>query len=270
MDCQKIGSFILAIRREKNMTQKQLAEKLHVTDRAVSKWERGLGVPDVSLLPDLSNILGVSINEILAGEKIDTFSRKRADQIIIDGIYFYCKSKSIKYFLLLCIMLFFVLLSYFLFNFIIIISNTYVYYFFIMFALLFISFIIFLRLSSKRNFNRKIVILFLLLYSITLLIYTFFTGISYSINGMTNYRFSANFIPTKPMLDDFSLVLHGAQNFSFLFDYLIVDLCLFMPYSLFLPYLKEKDFSTKKFFLYYVRNYSIKRTSSTENRFWGI
>lgn len=51
-------------------------------------FQNGGGVPDVSLLPDLSNILGVSINEILAGEKIDTFSRKRADQIIIDGIYF--------------------------------------------------------------------------------------------------------------------------------------------------------------------------------------
>lgn len=65
---------------------------------------------------------------------------------------------------------------------------------------------------------------------------------------MNNYSFSANFIPIKPILDDFSLVLHGAQNFSFLFDYIIVDLCLFMPYSLFIPYLKGKDFSTKKFF----------------------
>lgn len=248
MDCQKIGSFISAIRKEKNMTQKQLADKLYITDRAVSKWERGLGVPDVSLLPYLSNILGVSINEILAGEKIDTLSRKKADKIIIDGIYFYCKSKSIKYFWLLCIMLFFVLLSCFLFNFIIIISNTYIYYFFILLALLLISFIIFLKLNSKRDINRKIVVLFCLLYSITLLIYTFFTGISYSINGMNNYSFSANFIPIKPILDDFSLVLHGAQNFSFLFDYIIVDLCLFMPYSLFIPYLKGKDFSTKKFF----------------------
>ena len=165
MDCQKIGSFILAIRKEKNMTQKQLADKLHVTDRAVSKWERGLGIPDVSLLSDLSNILGVSINEILAGEKIDTLSRKKADKIIIDGIYFYCKSKSIKYFWLLCIMLFFFFFSCFLFNFIIIISNTYIYYFFI---------IIFLKLNSKRDINRKIVVLFCLLYSITLLIYTFF------------------------------------------------------------------------------------------------
>lgn len=248
MDCQKIGSFISAIRKEKNMTQKQLADKLHVTDRAVSKWERGLGIPDVSLLSDLSNILGVSINEILAGEKIDTLSRKKADKIIIDGIYFYCKSKSIKYFWLLCIMLFFVLLSCFLFHFIIIISNTYIYYFFIMLALLLISFIIFLKLNSKRDINRKIVALFCLLYSITLLIYTFFTGISYFINAANNYSFSANFIPIQPILDDFSLVLHGAQNFSFLFDYIIVDLCLFMPYSLFIPYLKGKDFSTKKFF----------------------
>lgn len=248
MDCQKIGSFISAIRKEKNMTQKQLADKLHVTDRAVSKWERGLGIPDVSLLSDLSNILGVSINEILAGEKIDTLSRKKADKIIIDGIYFYCKSKSIKYFWLLCIMLFCILLACILFHFIIIFSNTDIYYFFIMLALLLISFIIFLKLNSKRDINRKIVVLFCLLYSITLLIYTFFTGISYFINAANNYSFSANFIPIQPILDDFSLVLHGAQNFSFLFDYIIVDLCLFMPYSLFIPYLKGKDFSTKKFF----------------------
>lgn len=247
MDCQKIGSFILAIRKEKNMTQKQLAEKLHVTDRAVSKWERGLGVPDVSLLSDLSNILGVNINEILAGKRIDTLSRKQADKIIVDGIFFYCKSKSIKYFWLLCIMLFFILLACILFHFIIIFSNTDIYYFFIMLALLFVSFIIFLKLNSKRDFNRKIVILFCLLYSITLLIYTFFTGISYFINGANNYSFSANFIPIQPILNDFSLVLHGAQNFSFLFNYVIVDLCLFMPYSLFIPYLKEKDFSIKKF-----------------------
>lgn len=205
-------------------------------------------MPDVSLLPDLSNILDVSINEILAGEKIDTLSRKRIDKIIIDGICFYSKNKSIKYFWLLCIMVVLVLLSCFLFNFIIIISNTYIYYFFYNACFIVISFIIFLKLNSKRDFNQKVVILLYLLYSITLLIYTFFTGISYSINGMNNYNFSVNFIPIKSIIDDFSLVLHGAQKFSFLFDYLIVDLCLFMPYSLFIPYLREKEFSIKKFF----------------------
>ena len=248
MDCQKIGNFILEVRKEKNMTQKQLADKLHITDRAVSKWERGLGVPDVSLLADLSDVLGVSINEILAGEKIDKLSRKEVDRTIIDGIRFYSKSKSIKYLLLLCIMSLFLLLSCFIFNFIILISNTAIYYFFIMLILLFITLVIFLKLDSKRDFNRKIVILFCILYSITVFIYTFFTGFSYLINGMNDYNLSVNLVPIKPIFDYFGLVLHGAQNFSFLFDYLIVDLCLFMPYSLFIPYLKEKEFSVKKFF----------------------
>ena len=71
MDLVKIGKFIADCRKKKNMTQEQLAEKLYVTDRAVSKWERGLSLPDASKMIDLCSILGINVNELLVGEVID-------------------------------------------------------------------------------------------------------------------------------------------------------------------------------------------------------
>ena len=61
MDNVKIGNLINKLRKEKGMTQLQLAEKLHISDKTVSKWERGLGCPDVSLLTDLSGVFGVDL-----------------------------------------------------------------------------------------------------------------------------------------------------------------------------------------------------------------
>ena len=71
MNYDKIGEFIKNKRKEKGLTQNELAKKINVTDKAVSKWERGLGCPDVSLLESLSKELDVSILELLNGEKID-------------------------------------------------------------------------------------------------------------------------------------------------------------------------------------------------------
>lgn len=68
MNNEKTGAFIRALRKEKNITQKNLADRLHVTDRAVSKWERGLCAPDIALLEPLATILGVTIAELIAGE----------------------------------------------------------------------------------------------------------------------------------------------------------------------------------------------------------
>lgn len=70
MDQIKTGKFILELRKEKEMTQKELAEKLGVTDRAVSKWENGRGMPDVSLMKPLCEILGITVSELLSGERI--------------------------------------------------------------------------------------------------------------------------------------------------------------------------------------------------------
>ncbi|HAX72121.1 MAG TPA: XRE family transcriptional regulator [Firmicutes bacterium] len=68
MDCEKIGTLIYRLRKEKQLTQKQVAELMNISDKTISKWERGLGCPDISLLSELSTILGVNIEEILAGE----------------------------------------------------------------------------------------------------------------------------------------------------------------------------------------------------------
>ena len=71
MDNVKTGAFIKRLRKGKNMTQKELADLLHVTDRAVSKWERGLCAPDISLLEPLAAALDVSIVELISGEYAD-------------------------------------------------------------------------------------------------------------------------------------------------------------------------------------------------------
>ncbi len=70
MDNEKIGNLILRIRKEKKLTQKQLSEKLNVSDKAISKWERGQGCPDISSVIDLAEVLGVNVTEILSGEEL--------------------------------------------------------------------------------------------------------------------------------------------------------------------------------------------------------
>ena len=71
MDQQKIGKFIQELRKEKDLTQLQLAEKLGITDRAISNWETGRRMPDLSLIKPLCDELGITINDLLSGERID-------------------------------------------------------------------------------------------------------------------------------------------------------------------------------------------------------
>ena len=71
MDQIKIGKFIAECRKKNNLTQMQLAEKLNITDRAISKWENGKGMPDSSIMLDLCNELKISVNELLSGEMIE-------------------------------------------------------------------------------------------------------------------------------------------------------------------------------------------------------
>ena len=84
MDLIKIGKYIAGKRKELGMTQKQLAEKLDMSDKSVSKWERGVCLPDVSVYSDLCLILGISINEFLAGEDIaqENIEKKSEENII--------------------------------------------------------------------------------------------------------------------------------------------------------------------------------------------
>ena len=85
MDQEKIGKFICAARKQQGMTQEQLGERLGVTNKTVSRWETGKYMPDIDKLQELSAILGISINELLAGEKIEdpTDFVKKADETLI-------------------------------------------------------------------------------------------------------------------------------------------------------------------------------------------
>jgi len=67
MDAKKTGKYISDNRKKQGFSQKELAEKLNVTDKAISKWERGLSFPDISLLIPLSEVLGVSLYDLLTG-----------------------------------------------------------------------------------------------------------------------------------------------------------------------------------------------------------
>jgi len=85
MDLDKIGKFIANLRKKNNLTQEELAEKLMVTDRAVSKWERGLSLPDAGKMIDLCNILGINVNELLIGEKLEMKDvNKKTDELLVE------------------------------------------------------------------------------------------------------------------------------------------------------------------------------------------
>lgn len=84
MNQTEIGEFIAKCRKEKKLTQAQLAERLNITDRAVSKWETGKSMPDSSIMLELCEILGITVNELLSGEEIDIESyEKKADENLI-------------------------------------------------------------------------------------------------------------------------------------------------------------------------------------------
>ena len=81
----KIGKFIAESRKEKKLTQMQLSEKLGITDKAVSKWERGIAMPDSSIMLELCDILGISVNELLSGEKISMENNtQQNEQLLLD------------------------------------------------------------------------------------------------------------------------------------------------------------------------------------------
>lgn len=104
MDQEKIGKFIAQCRKEKKLTQEEIGDRFGITSQSVSKWERGVNCPDISVLAELSNMLGVRIEELLKGEKdVNTLSKKEEnqqakDQVIVDTIKFYEKKTKKKCF----------------------------------------------------------------------------------------------------------------------------------------------------------------------------
>lgn len=95
MNQEKIGKFIAKIRKEKKMTQQELADKLNVTDRAVGNWENGRRIPDVVFYKPLCEILGISLNELLSGEKIKESELKEKTDEVLDNTIKY-STKRIK------------------------------------------------------------------------------------------------------------------------------------------------------------------------------
>ena len=85
MDQIKIGRFIADCRKKASLTQMQLAEKLGITDKAISKWERGKAMPDSSIMLELCDILGISVNELLSGEEISMEnSNQKNEQLLLE------------------------------------------------------------------------------------------------------------------------------------------------------------------------------------------
>lgn len=87
MNAEKIGAFIKALRKEKNLTQKELAEILNCTDKAISRWETGRGIPEISFLIPISKALGISVNELLMGERFpEDEIKEKTEQLIVETI----------------------------------------------------------------------------------------------------------------------------------------------------------------------------------------
>lgn len=84
MDQIKIGKFIAECRKKANLTQMQLAEKLGITDKAISKWERGIAMPDSSIMLELCDILDISVNDLLCGEVVtmDNYNKEMENKLI--------------------------------------------------------------------------------------------------------------------------------------------------------------------------------------------
>lgn len=83
MDQIKIGKFIAALRKEKGLTQKELAESLSISDKTVSKWERGGGLPEVALMMPLCEELGITVNELLSGKRLSSFEYQNNAEVNI-------------------------------------------------------------------------------------------------------------------------------------------------------------------------------------------
>ena len=226
MDCKKVGQLIKKKRLEKKMTQQELADKLHITDRAISKWERGLGAPDISLLQDLSNILGLSISDVLSGEEHKE-GLSIPDKIII----------------ILCLLMPIIIICFSL-----MISCFRTDYIFLGSIFLLIAYLLFIKKENNQKLKKEITWILFILYIIFLLstiVYTkLTTGAIYP-----ELNIKSNLVPFTSIIETITLLLTKTQGFYYIFDYLILDIILFIPLGLFLPILFPKTKKIKNFIL---------------------
>lgn len=92
----KMGRFICELRKSRNLTQKSLAEHLGITDKAVSKWERGLSCPDISLIIPLAKLLGVTVSELLNSEKKESVPQEEVETIVEEALVYSDKNTKMK------------------------------------------------------------------------------------------------------------------------------------------------------------------------------
>ena len=124
MDVQKMGRFIAETRKSKHLTQSQLGEKLGISGKAVSKWERGISAPDIGLLNELSKILEVNVTEILTGKKVNEYiTKESASEMALSSIGAYSNFFKKKYIKTIIVLIFTILLLTFAFSSIYLISN---------------------------------------------------------------------------------------------------------------------------------------------------
>ena len=110
MNQTKTGRFIAAMRKEQNLTQRQLADLLRISDKTVSKWETGNGLPEVSLMLPLCEVLHITVNELLHGERLTGSDyRQKAEEVIMDFVKE--REESKRNLILSCIVAFLTILS---------------------------------------------------------------------------------------------------------------------------------------------------------------
>lgn len=227
MDYKKIGLLIKKKRLEKNMTQQELADKLHITDRAISKWERGLGAPDISLLQDLSNILELNISDVLSGEDHTILGLSLTDKIII----------------ILCLLIPVIIISFSL-----MISCFRTDYILIGSISILIAYLLFLKKENNQSLKKKITWLLFILYIIFLLSTIFYTKLTAGII-YPKLNIKPNIIPFSSIVETITLIVTKSQGITYLFDYLILDILLFIPLGLLLPILCHKTKKIKNLIL---------------------
>lgn len=243
MDLEKIANLIKTKRKEKNLTQAQLAEQIHVTEKAVSRWETSRGTPDISLLLPLSKALGISVSEILSGKE-----DKKADENIKD-IMNYLDSRKKRFntkYLILSICIYFITL----FCYLAYLKNIYSGFFAyddykeemsvtiicsicILIANALISHNYCDKIEDKEKMKKVSYILLLILYLIMIF--------NLTILGRSNGEIRYNLIPLNTIKE------YLLQHHKFNTDIIIVN--IFGNFAIFMPvqYLILKIFNLKKF-----------------------
>lgn len=238
MDNEKIGKFIYECRVKKNMTQKELASKLNITDRAVSKWERGIGCPDISLLTDLSSELDVSIDELLVGEKNNNIIQED-DYIIGKKDFSNVHPILKKYVVVIIYILLIVSVLAIMLPCIIIARNFLGIIIFI--SLSFFTSMIIVKIYGNKKIEDNVWLFWQLLYSVILILCFFLTRIfNYYVEPYWDNFYSIT--PFKMISEYLYLYSIGFQNFYFLNYYLLNKIYIMIPFPILFGIKANKKF----------------------------